>query len=58
MKNFLSIVLALVLGYVVIKILWWMLGIAFAIAITVVQIVFLAAIAIPLYIIIRHKLLR
>ena len=57
-KNILAWVLALVGGYFLIKVLWWILGIAFSIAITVIQIVFILVLAAPLYIIIRRKLLN
>jgi len=57
MKNILSWVLAIVAGYFLIKILWWMLGVAFAVAISVIQIVFVLILAAPLYLIIRRKLL-
>ena len=56
-KNILSWVLAIVAGYFLIKILWWMLGVAFTSAISVIQIVFVLILAAPLYLIIRRKLL-
>lgn len=56
-KNILSWVLAIVAGYFLIKILWWILGVAFSIAISVIQIVFILILAAPLYLIIRRKLL-
>ena len=57
-KNILSWILAIVAGYFLIKILWWMLGVAFSIAISVIQIVFVLILAAPLYLIIRRKLLN
>lgn len=56
-KNVLAVVLSIVVGYFLIKVLWWMLFVAFSIAITVVQIVFILLLAVPLYIIIRRKIL-
>ncbi len=56
-KNILSWVLAIVAGYFLIKILWWILGAAFAVAITVIQVVFILILAAPLYLIFRRKLL-
>lgn len=56
-KNILSWVLAIVAGYFLIKIFWWILGTAFSIAITLFQIVFILILAAPLYLIIRRKLL-
>jgi len=56
LKNILSWTLAIVAGYFLIKVLWWILGLAFSIAITVIQIVFILFLAFPLYIIIRRKL--
>jgi len=57
MKKAISIILALVAAFFILKIAWWLLGIAFSIAMLVVQIVVIAAIAVPLYMIIQRKLL-
>ena len=56
-KNILSWVLAIVAGYFLIKIAWWIISAAFTIAISVIQIVFILILAAPLYLIIRRKLL-
>lgn len=56
-KSILAWILALVSGYFLIKILWWLIGTAFSIAITVIQVVFILVLAFPLYIIIRRKFL-
>ena len=56
-KNILSWVLAIVAGYVLIKILWWIISAAFSVVLSVIQIVFVLILAAPLYLIIRRKLL-
>lgn len=56
-KNILSWVLAIVAGYFLIKIFWWIISAAFSIALSVIQIVFILVLAAPLYLIIRRKLL-
>ncbi len=57
-KKILAIALALVGGYILLKVLWWILGMAFTIAFTLIQIVVVLAIAVPLYLIISRKLLK
>jgi len=56
-KNILSIIGAVVGGYLLLKVFMALLGIVFSIAVTILQIVFIAVIAAPLYVIIRKKLL-
>lgn len=57
-KKIIAIILALVGGWILLKVLWWVLGMAFTIAFTIIQIVVVLAIAVPLYLIISRKLLR
>jgi len=58
LKNILAVVLSLIAAYFVLKVLWWLLSAAFTIALGVLQIVVLLVIAVPLYALIRSKLLR
>lgn len=57
-KKIIAIILALVGGWILLKVLWWVLGMAFTIAFTIIQIVVVLAIAVPLYLIISRKWLR
>jgi hypothetical protein len=57
-KKILAIALALVGGWILLKVLWWILGMAFTIAFTIIQIVVVLALAVPLYLIISRKLLK
>lgn len=57
-KKIIAIILALVGGWILLKVLWWILGMAFTIAFTIIQIVVVLAIAVPLYLVISRKWLR
>jgi len=58
MKKALSIGLAIVASYIVLKVLWWLMWSAFYIAMTLFQIVLVAVIAIPIYIILQKKVFK
>ena len=57
-KKILAIILALVVGYVIFKVLWWILRHAFALAFDLVGLALIAMIAVPIYFVIRAKLLK
>lgn len=57
-KKIIAVVLALVGGYFLLKFLWWLLGLVFSVVFVLLQIVLVAAIAVPIYLLIRRKLLR
>lgn len=57
-KKILAVVLALVGGYFLLKVVWWLLGAVFSVVFVLFQIILVAVIAVPLYFIIRQKLLR
>ncbi len=56
-KNIIAVVIASVVGYFLLKLLWWFLGMAFSLAIILLQVVIVLAIAATIYFIIRQKLL-
>ena len=58
LKTIVAAALALIVGYIVIKILWWMVGVAFTIAITVFQIVLVLLIAVPVTLVLRKMLFK
>lgn len=55
-KNIISILAALGIGYVLWSILKWVLGLLFAVTMTLFQIIGIAIIALPLYFFIRNRL--
>jgi len=55
MKKVISIVVAIVAAFIVLKIGWWLLWSAFSIAMTIFQIVLVAIIALPIYVILQRK---
>ena len=57
-KKILAIILALAIGYIVLKVLWWIVRHAFALALDLMGFVLIALIAVPIYFVIRAKLLR
>lgn len=57
-KKILAVALALVGGYFLLKALWWLLGMVFSVVFVLFQIILVAVIAVPLYLLIRRKLLK
>lgn len=56
-KNILSIVVSLVIAWFAVKVLWWVFTGVLSMAFLILQIAFVVAVAIPIYIIVRRKLL-
>ncbi len=56
-KTILAIILSLAIGYVVLKVLWWIVRNVFSLALDLMGLVLIAMIAVPIYIVIRKKLL-
>lgn len=56
-KNILSIIVALVIAWFAVKVLWWVFTGVLTMAFLILQIAFVVAVAIPIYIIVRRKLL-
>jgi len=56
-KNILSIIVALVIAWFAVKVLWWVFTGVLTMAFFILQIAFVVAIAIPIYIVVRRKLL-
>jgi hypothetical protein len=57
MKKILAVILALGAAWVVLKVFWWVVRHAFSLALDLVGIMLLVVIAVPIYFIIRKKLL-
>ncbi|RPI67778.1 MAG: hypothetical protein EHM43_06635 [Ignavibacteriae bacterium] len=57
-KKILAVALALVGGYFLLKALWWLLGLVFSVVFVLLQVVLVAVIAVPIYLLIRRKLLK
>jgi hypothetical protein len=57
-KKILAIILALAAGYILFKVFWWIIRHAFSLAFDLMGLVLIAMIAVPIYFIIRAKLLR
>ena len=56
-KTILAVIFSLAIGYVVLKVLWWIMRNVFALALDLMGLVLIAIIAVPIYIFIRKKLL-
>ena len=56
-KTILAVIFSLAIGYVVLKVLWWIMRTVFALALDLMGLVLIAMIAVPIYIFIRKKLL-
>ncbi len=56
-KTILAVIFSLAIGYVVLKVLWWIMRNVFALALDLMGLVLIAMIAVPIYIFIRKKLL-
>ena len=56
-KTILAVIFSLAIGYVVLKVLWWIMRNVFALALDLMGLVLIAMIAVPTYIFIRKKLL-
>ena len=56
-KTILAVILALGIGYIVLKVLWWVMRNVFSLALDLMGLVLIAMIAVPIYIVIRKKLL-
>ncbi|MBC8125125.1 MAG: hypothetical protein H7X70_05275 [Candidatus Kapabacteria bacterium] len=56
-KTIIAIILSLAIGYIVLKVLWWIVRNVFSLALDLMGLVLIAMIAVPIYIIIRKKLL-
>ena len=56
-KPILAVIFSLAIGYVVLKVLWWIMRNVFALALDLMGLVLIAMIAVPIYIFIRKKLL-
>lgn len=56
LRSIIAVIFAFIGGYFVLKLIWWLFTLAFSIAITIVQIVFILIIAVPLFFIIRRVL--
>lgn len=57
LRKLIAIILAVAVGYVTIKVAWWVVRHAFSLAIDIMGLVLIVIIAIPLYYIFRSKLL-
>ncbi len=57
MKKILAVILALGAAWVVLKVFWWVARHAFSLALDIVGLILLLVIAVPIYLIIRRKLL-
>ncbi len=58
MKKLISLLLAVVCAYVIIKVTWWIFRLAFSIAIDIVQILLLVVVALPLYVLFSRRVFR
>ncbi|MCX6140906.1 MAG: hypothetical protein NTX15_08790 [Candidatus Kapabacteria bacterium] len=56
-KKILAIILALAIGYFVLKVAWWLIRNVFSLALDLIGLILIVMIAAPIYIIIRKKLL-
>jgi len=56
-KKILAVIFSLAIGYVVLKVLWWIMRNVFSLALDLMGLVLIAMIAVPIYIFIRKKLL-
>jgi hypothetical protein len=56
MKRIISIALALLAAWIVMKILWWVFTAAFTIAMNLFMLVVMAVIALPIYVMISRRL--
>lgn len=57
MKKILAVILALGAAWVVLTVFWWVVRHAFSLALDIVGLIMLVVISIPIYLIIRRKLL-
>ena len=58
LKQIIAIAIALIAAYFAIKIVFWMLGAAFAVIGFVVKLLIVAIIALPIYFVVKKKLLN
>lgn len=57
MKNILAAIIAIVLAYFAISAFWWLLSFGFTLMWSLAKVIVVLIIALPLYIIVRRKLL-
>ncbi|MCS7000309.1 MAG: hypothetical protein RML15_05010 [Bacteroidota bacterium] len=58
MKNLIAIVAAVVLAYMIVSIMWWVLWNIWWLTISLAKLILIALVALPLYVILRKRLLR
>lgn len=58
MRTLVALVLAVVLAYILVGLLWWLVFNLWWLAISAAKLLFVAIVALPLYIIIRRRFLR